>query len=156
MAVDQPSGQDPPDLDGDQSAGDAHNRCPDQPDAGQSDRDVSPGEQARPPSEARTREEYAQDIRDQGPPMPDDGERATGQSDWTGDQPPGSDQEAARSASGRVVPGDWRTADDRAAAPDTGADRISPPDSDSERSFSSPREAASRLIERAESPTMYQ
>jgi hypothetical protein len=79
-------------------------------------------------------------MRDQGQLRPGDDERATGHSDWTMDQPPGSGPEAARSASSRVEPGEPHSTDDRTAAPDKGADRASPPDG--ERSFSSPREAA--------------
>jgi hypothetical protein len=119
MAVDRPSGHDPPDADGEHSAWEAHNRRRSHtPDAGQPDRDVSAEKQARPPSEARTREQHAREMREQGSPIPDDEERATSHGD----------------------PGDSGSADDRATTPDMGADLISSPDS--ERSFSSPRQAA--------------
>jgi hypothetical protein len=142
MGVDRTSAQDLPDGDGGHSAGDAHNRSPDQPEAGQSDRDVSPGKQAEPPFETRTREQYAQDTHEHGPPVPVD-ERATGHSDRTGDQPSGSDEEAGHTEASRVEPEDPRSTDDPTSPPDTGADRVPPPDS--ERSFSSPREAAAFL-----------
>lgn len=139
MAVDQPSDQHPPDMEGDSSAEDAHNRRQDQPDGRQHGRDVTSEDQTRPPSEARSREEYAQDMRDQGSPIPDDDDQATSHSDWTGNQPPNTGQEAARGERDRGKPGDSHSADGPATAPDMGADRIP---SDSERSFSSPREAA--------------
>lgn len=117
MAADQPSGKTPG---GDHTTGDDHNRR-DEPDAGQPDRDVSFGKRARPPSEARTREEYARDMRDPGPPIPDDNDAAYG-------------------GSSRDGPTDSRGSDDRATVPDTDAERVSA--SEGERSFSSPREAA--------------
>jgi hypothetical protein len=141
MAVDRPSDQDPPDMDGGYSGGDAHSHRPDQPHSRQPD--ASPEQQARSPFETRTREEYAQDMRDRGVLIPDDGEQVPGQGGRSGELPPVSGQEDARSASGRGEPGNSRSADVEADVPDVGADRV--PSSDRERSFSSPREAAAFL-----------
>lgn len=118
MAAGQPSGKTPG---GDHTTGSDHNHRRDEPDAGQPDPDATSGKRARAPSEARTREEYARDMRDQGPPIPDD-------------------EDAAPRGSSRDGPTDSRGPDDQATVPDTDADRVSAPGG--ERSFSSPREAA--------------
>lgn len=118
MAADQPSGKTPG---GDRTTANGHNHRRDQPDAGQPDPDATSGKRAREPSEARTREEYARHMRDQGPPIP-------------------GDEDTAPLGSSRDGPTDSRGPDEQATIPDTDADRVPAPED--ERSFSSPREAA--------------
>lgn len=131
MAADQPSGKDPVGEEAGRPARDVHSHRPDQPDAEQAGHDSPARQQPRPPSEGRTREEYAREIRDQGPPIP--GETAA-----FGDNEPGDDS-PAYSASSQDGFANARGGE-QVATPDAQAE--GPAQTGSEHSFSSPREAA--------------
>lgn len=79
MAADQPSSQDSADPDGGHSARDAHDR---QADGEPHGRDSAPRQRPRP-AEARTREEYADNMRAQGAPIPDEDDSSADDSGYS-------------------------------------------------------------------------